>query len=169
MDTPSFYGKRKQQNVDSNSDLSENYSDISNSDGSDDDYVPDDDISSTDSDTSDFSSDSTDTQDENDGNQGDSSNQPERKKRRVVKNQPFAQNPYVWKDNPTARSPFSFSGNSGLLKRIIHDDQSENTLPVEIFNQFFDDSIMEMMVTETNRYAQQIVSSRQIRPSSKNE
>ena len=79
MDTPSFYGKRKQQNVDSNSDLSENYSDISNSDGSDDDYVPDDDISSTDSDTSDFSSDSTDTQDENDGNQGDDSNQPQRK------------------------------------------------------------------------------------------
>ena len=167
MDTPSFYGKRKQQNVDSNSDLSENYSDISNSDGSDDDYAPDDDISSTDSDTSDFSSDSTDTQDENDGNQGDGSNQPQRKKRRVVKNQSFAQNPYLWKDNPTATSPFSFSGNSGLLKRIIHDDQSENTLPIEIFNQFFDDSIMEIIVTETNRYAQQIVSSRQIRRSSR--
>ena len=38
---------------------------------------------------------------------------------------------------------------------------------IEIFNQFFDDNIIEMMVTETNRYAQQIVSSRQIRRSSR--
>ena len=51
MNSHSFYGKRKQQNIDS--DLSENHSDISNSDDSEDNYVPDDDISSTDSDTSD--------------------------------------------------------------------------------------------------------------------
>ena len=167
MNSLSFHGKRKQQNVNSKSDLSENHSDISNSDDSQDDYVPDDDISSTDSDTSDFSSDSRNTQDENDGNQDNGSNQPQRKKRRVEQNELCVQTLYDWKDNATARSPFSFTGNSGLLKKIIHDDQSKNTLPIEIFNKFFDDSIIEMMVTETNRYAQQIVSSRQIRRSSR--
>ena len=49
----------------------------------------------------------------------------------------------------------------------MHNDQSKNTLPIEIFNQFFDDSIIEMMVNETNRYAQQIVLSRQFRRSSR--
>ena len=94
----------------------------------------------------------------------------------MEQNQPRAQTPYDWKDNATAKTPFSFTGNSGLLKSYaqqsvahnrIHDDQSKNTLPIEIFNQFFDDSIMEMMVTETNHYAQQIVSSRQICHSSR--
>ena len=118
-------------------------------------------------DTSNFSSDFRDNQDENDGNQDDGSNQSQRKKRRVEQNQPCAQTLYDWKDNATARSPFSFTGNSGLQKRIMHDDQSKNTLPIEIFNQFFDDSIIEMMITETNRYAQQILSSRQIRRSSR--
>ena len=44
MNSLNFYGKRKQQNVESDSDLSENHSDISNSDDSEDNYVPDDDI-----------------------------------------------------------------------------------------------------------------------------
>ena len=85
----------------------------------------------------------------------------------MEQNQPCVQNPSDWKDNATARSPFSFIGNSGLLKRIVHEKQSKNLLPIEIFSQFLDDNIIEMMVTETNRHAQQIVASRQIRRSSR--
>ena len=50
MNPHCFCGKRKQQNIDSDNDLSENHSDISNSDDSKDNYVPYDDIPSTDSD-----------------------------------------------------------------------------------------------------------------------
>ena len=56
------------------------YATDSNSDDSEENYVLDDVISSTDSDASDFSSDSRDTQNENDENQDDGSNQPLRKK-----------------------------------------------------------------------------------------
>ena len=50
VNSNSFYGKRKQQNFDSDNHLSENHSDISNTDDSEDDFVPDNDVSSTDSD-----------------------------------------------------------------------------------------------------------------------
>ena len=50
MNSHSLYGKRRQQNIDSDNDLNDNHSDNSNSNDSEDNYVPDDDISSTESD-----------------------------------------------------------------------------------------------------------------------
>ena len=59
-----------------------------------------------------------------------------------------------------------FSGRSGLSKAIVHDDNSD-VAPIEVFLQFFDDSVLELMVIETNRYAQQHVQSHQLRRTSR--
>lgn len=48
------------------------------------------------------------------------------------------------------RETFPFAGGSGLLK-----DLSNNTCPVKIFFLFIDRRIINLLVTKTNRYAQQ--------------
>lgn len=56
-----------------------------------------------------------------------------------------------WKANFSKRNKVDFSGTSGLQKRLTQ----PNILPIMIFDQLFDKEIIEIMVIETNRYAEQ--------------
>ena len=71
--------------------------------------------------------------------------------------------PPQWTSDYTAKRRFSFDVmHVGLHEKIIHDNEGLIE-PIEIFNQFFDDNIIEMMVCETNRYSQQYMEEKQLR------
>ena len=60
----------------------------------------------------------------------------------------------------------SFSGSStGLLRRIT--TQNSADIPIALFRQFFDDEIIGLMVSETNKYAKQFLASHQLRRSAR--
>ena len=48
----------------------------------------------------------------------------------------------------------SFSGPSGICSSVTLNKES---LPIQFFALFLTDNIMETMVTETNRYAEQVI------------
>ena len=144
INVKNFYGKRTLQQSDSKSSSSSFFEDF---DDSEDEYH----INSDDLTSSDYSEESSD--DKNDaaspvraGNQASSAS---------VSPQ--------WTSDFTAKRRFSFDAmHVGLHEKIIHDDGSLIE-PIEIFNQFFDDNIIEMMVCETNRYSQQYMEEKQLR------
>lgn len=49
------------------------------------------------------------------------------------------------------REPFPFTGDSGV-KLVLEDDQS----PLEIFHAFFDDELLDHIISETNKYAAKV-------------
>ena len=52
----------------------------------------------------------------------------------------------------------SFSESStGLLRRITAQNPAD--IPIALFRQFFDDEIIGLMVSETNKYAEQFLAS----------
>jgi hypothetical protein len=55
-----------------------------------------------------------------------------------------------WNKFSYRQKDFSFSGTSGLNKQI-----PENSTPFDIFSLFVDDEILNLLVVETNRYAEQ--------------
>ena len=61
-----------------------------------------------------------------------------------------------WNNNGTARNRFVFTGNPGIKARI--DDASD---PLEFFKLFFTDELIDIIVTETNRYAGQFLAENQ--------
>lgn len=133
MDSLHFYGKRTLEKIDDN-DLSPD--DILSPDENE--YQPgSDNASSDDCETS--SESSSDFSNTENGNSAQSVGQ----NWSVVQNQPGR------KDNVIARSQYTFTGNSGLKKKIVHDDGS-NVTPIEVFNQLFAGVIIVLMVTETN-------------------
>ena len=60
----------------------------------------------------------------------------------------------------------SFSGSStGLLRRIT--TQNPADIPIALFRQFYDDKIIDLMVSETNKYAEQFLASHQLQRSAR--
>ena len=60
----------------------------------------------------------------------------------------------------------SFSGSStGLLRGIT--TQNPADIPIALFQQFFDDKIIGLMVSETNKYAEPFLASHQLRRSAR--
>ena len=67
----------------------------------------------------------------------------------------------LWDSDFDGRQPVSFSGSStGLLRRITI--QNPANIPIALFRQFFDDKIIGLMVSETNKYAEQFLASHQL-------
>ena len=59
-----------------------------------------------------------------------------------------------------------FSGSStGLLRRIT--SQNPTDISIALFRQFFDDEIISLMVSETNKCAEQFLASHQLRRSAR--
>ena len=60
----------------------------------------------------------------------------------------------------------SFSESStGLLRRITTQNLAD--IPIALFRQFFDDKIIGLLVSETNKYAEQFLASHQLRRSAR--
>ena len=151
MHTARFYGRRGGDVDDVDSGSSSDEDDISMDADSDDEFQPtNSDISSSEFSTSESDSD-------------DASPVPST---HTNIQQPQRQNPADWKEEVSAKPQIVFSGRSGLMKTIVHDNNSD-VAPIEVFLQFFDDSVIELMVIETNRYAQQYVQSHQLRRTSR--
>ena len=151
MHTARFYGRRGGDVDDVDSGSSSDKDDISMDVDSDDEFQPtNSDISSSEFSTSESDSD-------------DASPVPST---HTNIQQPQRQNPADWKEDVSAKPQIVFSGRSGLMKTIVHDNNS-GVAPIEVFLQFFDDSVIELMVIETNRYAQQYVQSHQLRRTSR--
>ncbi|CAH1955745.1 unnamed protein product [Acanthoscelides obtectus] len=73
-----------------------------------------------------------------------------------------------WSSTVKMLQRHQFTGKSGLLKNIIRFDGSDgNVRPVDIFLSFINNEVLELMVQETNRYAQQFLNNRQLRRSSR--
>ncbi|CAH1986905.1 unnamed protein product [Acanthoscelides obtectus] len=73
-----------------------------------------------------------------------------------------------WSSTVKMLQRHQFTGKSGLLKNIIRFDGSDgNVHPVDIFLSFINNEVLELMVQETNRYAQQFLNNRQLRRSSR--
>ena len=150
-----FYGKRTLQQSDGESSSSSLFEDF---DDSEDEYH----INSDDLTSSDYSEESSD--DDNDaafpvraGNQANAAPSA-----RAGNQASAASVPPQWTSDFTAKRRFPFDAmHVGLHKKIIHDDGSLIE-PIEIFNQFFDDNIIEMMVCETNCYSQQYMEEKQL-------
>ena len=70
-----------------------------------------------------------------------------------------------WDSYFVARNTFVFSGNHGLKKRISA--QNGSVTPAMVFEQFFDDKIIDLMMVETNRYAQQYIAAHVLRRTSR--
>jgi len=118
-------------------------------------FQSDDSISETDSDDSEFSdddgevenNDNQDIQNDNAGNDNDV----------TVDYDPSI--PIMWSDTDTcARSRLPFTGIPGRRAPI-----SDTADPLEYFNLFFTDDMMDNIVTETNRRAQQLMQSTQLK------
>ena len=62
-------------------------------------------------------------------------------------------------------SNFVFSGNHGLKKRISA--QNGSVTPAMVFEQFFSDKIIDLMMVKTNRYAQQCIAAHVLRRTSR--
>ena len=63
----------------------------------------------------------------------------------------------IWKTIEKTYSPpldINFSGPSGISSSVTLNKES---LPIQFFALFLTDNIMETMVTETNRYAEQVI------------
>ena len=60
--------------------------------------------------------------------------------------------PRDWTTIGQERIPFTFRSNPGVQFTV---EDSEN--PVEFFEKYFDDEIIEYLVTETNRFANQFI------------
>ena len=75
------------------------------------------------------------------------------------------QNPADWKEAVSAKAQIVFSGKSGLSKTIVNDNS--DVAPTEVFLQFFDNFVLELMEIETNRYTQQHVQSHQLHHTSR--
>ena len=72
----------------------------------------------------------------------------------------------LWDSDFDGRQQVSFSGSStGLLRRIT--TQNPADIPIALFRQFFDDEIIDLMVSETNKYAEQFLASHQLRRSAR--
>lgn len=55
----------------------------------------------------------------------------------------------MWTDNPNLKD-FQFSGDSGLKLNLASDN------PIDFFNLFLTDQVLENIVIETNKYAEQL-------------
>ena len=72
----------------------------------------------------------------------------------------------LWDSNFDGRQQVSFSGSStGLLRQIT--TQNPADIPIALFRQFFDCEIIGLMVSETNKYAEQFLASHQFRRSAR--
>ena len=151
MHTARFYGKRDGDVDDVDSGSNSDKNDISMDAESDDEFLP----TNSDTSTSEFST-----------SESDSDNANPVPSTHTNIQQPQRQNPADWKKDVSAKAQIVFSGRSGLSKTTVHDDNSD-VAPIEIFLQFFDDSVLELMVIETNRYTQQHVQSHQLCRSSR--
>ena len=151
MHTARFYGRRGGDVDDVDSGSSSDEDDISMDADSDDEFQP----TNSDISSSEFSSSESDSDDAS----------PVPSTHTNIQ-QPQRQNPADWKEDVSAKPQIVFSGRSGLMKTIVHDNNSD-VAPIEVFLQFFDDSVIELMVIETNRYAQQYVQSHQLRRTSR--
>ena len=56
----------------------------------------------------------------------------------------------IWFEYSGQMPTFPFTGRSGVLKNL-----NDRSTPYEVYNQLFDDTIMDLIVDETNRYARQ--------------
>ena len=151
MHTARFYGKRDGDVDDVDNKSNSDKNDISMDAESGDEFQPTD----SDTSTSEFSTSESDSDDAN----------PVPSTHTNIQ-QPQRQNPADWKEDVSAKAQIVFSGRSGLSKTSVHDDNSD-VAPREVFLQFFDASVLELMVIETNRHAQQHVQSHQLRRTSR--
>ena len=72
----------------------------------------------------------------------------------------------LWDSDFDGRQQVSFSGSStDLLRQITTQNRAD--IPIAIFRQFFDDEIIGLMVSETNKYAEQFLASHQLRRSAR--
>ena len=69
---------------------------------------------------------------------------------------------FQWSSTPTARTRLQFSGNSGLQVTV---DNSED--PLSVFQLFLTEDILNVIVTETNCRAAQLMSQTGVRPQSR--
>lgn len=74
----------------------------------------------------------------------------------------YDQAAFQWSSTPTARTRLQFSGNSGLQVNV---DNTED--PLSVFQLFLTEDILNVIVTETNRRAAQLMSQTGVRPQSR--
>jgi hypothetical protein len=69
---------------------------------------------------------------------------------------------FIWNDIGEARPRFPFTGNPGIKVEISRENK-----PIEYFDKFFDDSIINEIVQQTNIYAQQFVNENNLKARSR--
>lgn len=143
MNIAKFYGKRKNRPYEEqNSSDDDNYSENQYSDSDSDDE---------DTESSNSFSSSESSEDEDDPSTSATTPQP--------------QCMAIWTNNFQESPRINFTGNSDLKKRLF--PTNGVVKEIDVFEQFIDEEIINVMVLETNKYAQQYISTHRLRRTSR--